>query len=363
MNTVKRRASFEAKNLLPSLSSNLVSQLTRTEVVARLRQVSFLGAIDYSPWASKAGKYLTSRFDHSVGVACLADRAAKQMHLDNKQRDTALAAALLHDIGHGPLSHSLESAFDEAFGINHHKATAELLLGSMARSRSLRSVLKEYDVDADDVARLMTGELNHPLANMFLGPVNFDTVEGILRGANYRLPAGLLRYSASNVVDAMVAVSTGQDRGLALQVMDDFWQLKGLIYSQFVRGTVGVVSDFKCQAFFNAHRHLVSPSQFFWTDSLFKQSFPTLFRWLQEDAMPAVDVPLHSSIPYVRRTFTVDTSVDPSLSPASFMGTRYRQKKTSAVLDWRRSLPISEGVNIWDKREKLRSDGDIVKVH
>lgn len=124
-----RRAAFGAKSLLEGLQSELIAQLAQTEVVARLRKVSFLGAIDHSSWARPAQAYLTSRFDHSIGVALLAKSAARRLKLSRRQRDTALAAALLHDVGHGPLSHSLESAFARAFGIDHHKATEDLILG------------------------------------------------------------------------------------------------------------------------------------------------------------------------------------------------------------------------------------------
>ena len=69
----------------------------------------------------------SSRFTHSIGVLHLARRALT--HLERLQPDLAqhrgliYGAALLHDVGHAPLSHSGE----EMYGLHHETWSARLV--------------------------------------------------------------------------------------------------------------------------------------------------------------------------------------------------------------------------------------------
>ncbi|MGM0576806.1 MAG: HD domain-containing protein [Myxococcota bacterium] len=58
-----------------------------------------------------------SRFAHSIGVAWLArrmlDRVQRSADIPAEERLVTLAAALLHDVGHGPFSHALEALCGE----------------------------------------------------------------------------------------------------------------------------------------------------------------------------------------------------------------------------------------------------------
>ena len=69
----------------------------------------------------------SSRFTHSLGVLQLARLALNGLVRHQPQlqehRDLLLASALLHDIGHAPLSHSGE----EMFGLHHEAWSARLI--------------------------------------------------------------------------------------------------------------------------------------------------------------------------------------------------------------------------------------------
>ncbi|SDG20731.1 hypothetical protein SAMN04488589_2412 [Methanolobus vulcani] len=74
----------------------------------RLRNIRQLGLLDYVfPGA------LHNRFNHSIGVMHVADKMIVSLQEKNKvfsgQRKLIRMAALLHDIGHYPLSHLIES--------------------------------------------------------------------------------------------------------------------------------------------------------------------------------------------------------------------------------------------------------------
>ena len=54
-----------------------------------------------------------TRFEHSLGTMFLADVAARRFGLSDEDRTLVVAAALLHDIGHGPFSHASEPLMEE----------------------------------------------------------------------------------------------------------------------------------------------------------------------------------------------------------------------------------------------------------
>ncbi|MDD1718646.1 MAG: HD domain-containing protein, partial [Methanoregulaceae archaeon] len=61
-----------------------------------------------------------TRFEHSLGTMYLADIMCRQLGVPGDERALVLAAALLHDIGHGPYSHSIEPVMREFTGMEHH---------------------------------------------------------------------------------------------------------------------------------------------------------------------------------------------------------------------------------------------------
>lgn len=321
---------FWARTSMPQLMPEITGALIHTAAVQRLRNVSFLGAIDHSSFRPKAaGQHLTSRFDHSVGVAALADYAARKLDLGERDRHVSVAAALLHDIGHGPLSHSLERSFEEAFGINHHIVTEQLLNGTSEVAHELRSALAKFDVDPREVAALMEGKSTHPMNWLFGGPINLDTVEGILRTVKY-LPRTKITLKPEGVIDAALSVMKRDDRAdESVRVVDQFWVTKGLMYTQVVRGQVGVISDYKCQVYFDRNQHRFHAEIFRWTDAEVDKKFPELFESLRserghdwsETASWRATV-----IPFIRRHFFL-CHANPSLPAEEFFRKRYRQSK------------------------------------
>src|SRR5947208_14642902 len=49
-----------------------------------------------------------SRIEHCLGVGHVAGRMADALGLPPEERALAIAAGLLHDVGHGPFSHPLD---------------------------------------------------------------------------------------------------------------------------------------------------------------------------------------------------------------------------------------------------------------
>ena len=109
----------------------LIIDLINTREFQRLRRIRQLGALFLTFHGAEH-----TRFTHSVGVAWMAKRvfdaldAGGQIPLRPKARERArlvgVAAALLHDLGHGPFSHLYEKVFDE----RRHEDWTRLILRS-----------------------------------------------------------------------------------------------------------------------------------------------------------------------------------------------------------------------------------------
>src|ERR1700757_1609697 len=88
----------------------------------RLRSIKQLGFSEFSFPGATHNRYL-----HSLGVCHLAGRAFDSIFrrfefsndkVKNRLRQTTRLAALLHDIGHGPLSHTTEEVMPKLRDLN-----------------------------------------------------------------------------------------------------------------------------------------------------------------------------------------------------------------------------------------------------
>jgi len=114
----------------------LLIDLIDTPAFQRLRRIRQLGPASLTFHGAES-----SRFTHSLGVMAIARRAFDRLasrHEDLKPyRAAVLCAALLHDVGHGPFSHTCE----EIFGSHHEHWTRRIL----EESEPVRSRLDAYD--------------------------------------------------------------------------------------------------------------------------------------------------------------------------------------------------------------------------
>lgn len=135
----------------------LILDLLSCPEVQRLRRIRQLGVSSVTyPGAEH------SRFGHALGAChlmALALRALKnnqpRLRIPPRLRVAALAAALLHDIGHAPFSHVLEG---ELFsGTRHEEWTLHIIRRA---GSAVNKVLREYDASLPDaVGKLIEGRL------------------------------------------------------------------------------------------------------------------------------------------------------------------------------------------------------------
>jgi uncharacterized protein len=173
--------SFEADEEL------VIPRLMDTPEVQRLRRIRQLGVASVAfPGAEH------TRFAHAIGAAFVMKRLLarlRQIHgelpfwqqVTSERAQDALAAAFLHDVGHGPLSHLFEDAIP---GTAHHEEWTEKII--LDPSTGVHQVLISIDPHMPErVAALVRGE--HPLpylARAVSGTLDVDRCDYLLRDAH-----------------------------------------------------------------------------------------------------------------------------------------------------------------------------------
>ena len=126
------------------MPKEVILDLVQTPEVQRLRRIRQLGVGHLVfPGAEH------TRFNHALGAMALmhdalTSLATKGTPISPEEHTAALAAALLHDIGHGPYSHTLEHHLIRDF---HHEAMSRVLIQHMndRRGGGLERAVRIFD--------------------------------------------------------------------------------------------------------------------------------------------------------------------------------------------------------------------------
>jgi HD superfamily phosphohydrolase len=252
--------------------TRLIRAIAASKPFRRLEDIRFLGALDYCLVTHPNGTQSNARFtraQHSIGVAALSRAYLELVPHSERDRLVCIAAAMLHDIGHSPFSHTLEPIFKEAFGIDHHQASQEIIFGQ-AISNEIPQILTSFSVDPQDVVNVLNGNDAH-YEHFFSGPINFDTIEGILR-SRYYLKMQNLGITPLKVVQAATIRGTSRSRDIA----DAFWHSKDEMYTLVIRSKLGVLFDALFQAAARHSIELFRRSDFYLTEVQAFKKFPIL---------------------------------------------------------------------------------------
>ncbi|MDR9815576.1 MAG: HD domain-containing protein [Candidatus Methanoculleus thermohydrogenotrophicum] len=140
--------------------------------VQRLRHISQLGFANLVyPGANH------TRFEHSLGTMHLAGIMCGTLGLDADETRLVTAAALLHDIGHGPFSHVTEPVMKEFAGRSHHE------IGEIVGEGTIAGILDDARIDPAEVCAIVSGE--HRLAGIIHGSLDVDRMDYLMRDAHY----------------------------------------------------------------------------------------------------------------------------------------------------------------------------------
>ena len=154
---------------------SMIMELIDTIAFQRLRRIKQLGAASLVFHGAES-----SRFTHSIGVFCIARKIyqrlieIKSSFYENKF--VLYGAALLHDLGHGPLSHTSEVIFDH----NHEEWSQNLV----KNYSPINSILKNYDNELPkQICELFESKqlFSNPLKTLISSEIDCDRLDYLLR--------------------------------------------------------------------------------------------------------------------------------------------------------------------------------------
>ncbi|HHW09392.1 MAG TPA: HD domain-containing protein [Firmicutes bacterium] len=165
-----------------TITDGHLRRIIDTPEFQRLRRIRQLGASFGTYHGAEH-----SRFGHSLGAMWIMQRILDRfrhsgMKIDEGTYLTALCAALLHDIGHGPFSHALEKRV--AAGVPHEVWSAQIVLGDTEINRLLRQIDASLP---DQVAAILTGTFTGPryVAELVSSQLDVDRMDYLIRDSLY----------------------------------------------------------------------------------------------------------------------------------------------------------------------------------
>ena len=230
---VRRKESLEALNILISNSGELLPvtnykivhdsvhgsirlqgvflKLLEAPELQRLHSIHQLGlAYLVYPGANH------TRFEHSLGTFSVAGRICEGLGLEAEEASLVQCAALLHDVGHLPYSHTLEFVLHGQFGIDHAEISRRLIRGEQAilsdedrkiigEGPSIAEILEKHGLPPKEVAGLLEGLVRGDgsqktlvedtgqthfnsrryLSQIIIGPVDSDQLDYLKRDSHY----------------------------------------------------------------------------------------------------------------------------------------------------------------------------------
>ncbi|HLR52944.1 MAG TPA: HD domain-containing protein [Candidatus Avamphibacillus sp.] len=156
----------------------VIWDLIATPEFQRLRRIKQLGTSNLTFHGAEH-----SRFNHSLGVYEIVRRIINNFrgrkHWNNEERLLSLCAALLHDLGHGPFSHS----FEKVFKLDHEQFTQRIILGDTEVHRILEKVEQGFSQKvADVIAKTYTDKL---VVSLISSQIDADRMDYLQRDAYY----------------------------------------------------------------------------------------------------------------------------------------------------------------------------------
>lgn len=164
-----------------SIEEEVVKQLIETKEFQRLRNIKQLG-LTYLAFPTTEH----SRLMHSVGVYYLVTQLLDVLEtktgqaFEVKERLALQIACLLHDLGHGPFSHTSE----EFFGFNHEDYTIKIIED---KDTQVNQVLTNYDESIiKEVVSFIKKTHHNPVLNSILsGTIDVDRMDYLMRDSYF----------------------------------------------------------------------------------------------------------------------------------------------------------------------------------
>ncbi|HOQ48132.1 MAG TPA: HD domain-containing protein [Bryobacteraceae bacterium] len=197
--------------------------------IQRLRRIHQLGVSHFTyPGADH------SRFSHTLGVLHLMQHACRRVEVleqgprVERARHLLLAAAVLHDVGHGPFSH----LFEPALGIDHEDWSCKII---SCPQGSIQQKLAENDIPVEQVIALIQKD-NHqrpPWQKTLLSSeLDVDRID-YLRRDSYFTGAGYGHFDWYRILNSFTLHTTGDRFDILVWPSAAMYPIEEYIFSRF----------------------------------------------------------------------------------------------------------------------------------
>ena len=248
----------------------MVMELIDSSPFQRLRRIRQLGPASLTFHGAES-----SRFTHSLGVFEIARRAFKKLlAIDSgltNFRCLLYGSALLHDLGHGPLSHTSEGIF----GIKHEEWSARLIIEHPEISYPLEKYARE---SSKQIANLLTGKNipNKAIKSLVSSQLDCDRLDYLMRDS---YSTGT-KYGLLDLERILSAMTLSPDGDLAIHpkgllAVEHYLVTRNLMYKSVYNHRLNEVSNWLLEQIFRRAKEL--GPQNIWTDRNMKT-----WLWYQE---------------------------------------------------------------------------------
>ncbi len=239
-----------------SLNSSIPEEMMVMELIdsspfQRLRRIKQLGPAYLTFHGAES-----SRFTHSLGAFHLARRASNHLcKLDSKLKSHKFilyGAALLHDIGHGPLSHTSE----EMFGINHEEWTAKLIKSN----KEIVSILNKYGMNnSKEISNLIKSREapQKAIISLISSQLDCDRLDYLIRDS-YSTGTRYGQLDIDRIISAMI-ISPDGDLAIhpkGLMAVEHYLLLRNLMYRSIYNHRLNEVCNWLLEQIIKTARNL-----------------------------------------------------------------------------------------------------------
>ena len=215
----------------------MIMELIDTIAFQRLRRIKQLGSASLLFHGAES-----SRFTHSIGVFSIARQIHNKLieikSTFSENKFVLYGAALLHDLGHGPLSHTSEAIFDH----NHEKWSRNLV----ENYSPINSILKKYDNNLPkQIGELFESKqlFSKPLKTLISSEIDCDRLDYLLRDSyNTGTKYGLI--DLERIISALTFSPDGniavKPKGLI--AIEHFLVLRNLMYRTIYNHRINEIS-------------------------------------------------------------------------------------------------------------------------
>ena len=215
----------------------MIMELIDTLAFQRLRRIKQLGAASLLFHGAES-----SRFTHSIGVFCVARKIYRRL-IETKpefsqNKFILFGAALLHDLGHGPLSHTSEVIFS-----HNHEYWSQNLVKNYS---PINSILKKFGSELpNQIADLFATQtlFSKPLKTLISSEIDCDRLDYLLRDS-YNTGT---KYGLVDLERIISALTFSPDGNIAIKpkgviAIEHFLVLRNMMYRTIYNHRINEIS-------------------------------------------------------------------------------------------------------------------------